>query len=34
VKGAGFTAGADQPKAMAEILAGFLSGTTLPFKTQ
>lgn len=33
VKGAGFRAGTDQPKAMEEILTGFLSGKTLPYKS-
>jgi len=34
VKGAGFRAGVDQPKAMSEILAGFLAGKTLPYKNE
>lgn len=32
VKAAGFRSGADQPKAMSEILTGFLTGKTLPYK--
>lgn len=32
VKGGGFRTGLDQPQAMSEILTGFLSGKTLPYK--
>ena len=34
VKGAGFNTALDQPKAMSEVLAGFLAGKTLPYKNQ
>ncbi len=32
LKGAGFRSGIDQPQAMYELLTGFVTGKTLPYK--